>query len=333
MAYFSSSEEQSLGSWLGCGSGCNCGPCRSGMSGFGERYELEEDDEPGTAPAAGTRPASLNGWYGTALGYCGFHDGEAPAPDVPTAAPETSVPGPATPPAVAPPADAATAPGAAPPTSELPSSAAPPGSPEAEQELIQDALRSGVRNPWQLTDVVFFARHPNRKGTLIKPNETELLSERQHIRLRMVLPALRQLMSLRRIPLGRRIVRPPRRIRRAARFGFAGVPAPPVCGAARADVSTIAGDLTLVNNELAKGAGASARRLGLKKNLLDLDVDGMISSLDSYIATGCCEPSLKVLESEVKALPWHVTVVPILSKLLREIGAAQGRALKDFKHC
>ena len=330
MSYFSSSEEQSLGS-LGCGSGCNCGPCRSGMSGFGERYELEEDDEPGTAPAADSRSASLNGWYGAALGYYGFHDGEAPAPDVPApATPGTSAPGPTTPPAVAPQPEA---PAQAQPTTEAPSGVAPASSPEAEQELIQDALRSGIRNPWQLVDVVFFARHPSRKGTPIKPNETELLSERQHIRLKMVLPALRQLMSLRRMPAGRRIVRPPRRIRRVARFGFAGAPAPPVCGAARADVSTIACDITLVNNELAKGLGASARRLDLKKRLLDADVDSMISSLDSYIATGCCEPSLKVLESEVKALPWHVTVVPILSKLLKEIGAAQGRARKDFKHC
>ena len=333
MSYFSSNEEHSLESWLGCGSGCNCGPCRSGMSGFGERYELEEDDEPGTAPAAGIRSASLNGWYGAALGYYGFHDGEAPVADAPAPAPETSAPGPATPPAGAPPTDAAAPPAPAPPTTERPSSAAPPSSPEAEQELIQDALRSGIRNPWQLVDVVFFARHPSRKGTPIKPNETELLSERQHIRLKMVLPALRQLMSLRRNPVRRRMVRPPRGIRRVARFGFAGAPAPPVCGAARADVSTIAGDLTLVNNELAKGSGASARRLDLKKQLLDVDADGMISSLDSYIATGCCEPSLKVLESELKALPWHVTVVPILSKLLKEIGAAQGRARKDFKHC
>jgi hypothetical protein len=148
----------------------------------------------------------------------------------------------------------------------------------------------------------------------------------------MVLPALRQLIRFRSLPIRRRIVRP-QRIRRFARFGFAGPPVAPVCGAARADLATIAGDLTLVNNEMAKGAGASARRLDLKKKLLDLDVDGMIGALDSYIVTGCCEPSLKVLESEVKALPWHVSVVPTLTKLLREIGAAQARARKDFTHC
>jgi hypothetical protein len=322
MSYFSSSEEQLLGSWLGCGPGCSCGPCRSGISGFGERYEREDEEEelrPPTEPP----PAPLNGWYG---GYYGFGETETQASNSnESPAPETSTPAPESRPVVAP------APVDTPPTTETPVTTAP-SSPEAEQELIQDALRNGIRNPWQLTDVVFFARHPGRKGTPIKPDETELLSERQHIRLKMVLPALRQLRSLRRLPIRPFLMRP-RRIRRVARFGFAGVPADPVCGAARADLATIAGDLTLVNNELAKGARASARRLDLKKKLLDLDVEGMVSALDSYIATGCCEPSLKVLESEVKALPWHVTVVPILSRLLREIAAAQGRARKDFKHC
>jgi hypothetical protein len=120
---------------------------------------------------------------------------------------------------------------------------------------------------------------------------------------------------------------------RYPRFGLASVPAIPICGAASADLATVAADLTLVNNELAKGAGASPHRLDLKRRLLDLDVNGMIASLDSYIVSGCCEPSLKRLESEVLALPWHVSVDPMRARLLREITAAQGRARKDFKHC
>ena len=335
MSYFSNTEEQPLGGWLGCGPECSCGPCRSGVQGFSERYELEEEDEQPPSPPSVARPASLNGWYGSGFNYYGFDETEAPAPAVPeTPTPQTTVPGQVTTPPVAPPSGVQPAPAqAAPaPTPETPRPSAPTSSPEAEEELIQEALRSGVRNPWQLVDIVFFARHPNRKGTPIKPEETDLVTERRHIRVSMVLPALRQLMSLRRISVPRRIVRP-RRVRRFARFGFAGVPAPPVCGAARADLATIAGDLTLVNNELAKGSGASAYRLSLKRQLLDLDVDGMISALDAYIATGCCEPSLKTLESEVKALPWHVLVVPTLSKLLKEITAAQGRAKKDLKHC
>jgi hypothetical protein len=296
------------------------------MSGFGERYEREEEEEE-LPPPTGPRTAPLNGWYGRGFGYFGFDQAEAPAPEAPTPAPEARTPEPAPAEAPTPPAQA----DAGPPEAQAPT--ASPSTPEAEQELIQDALRSGIRNPWQLVDVVFFARHPSRKGTQLKPHETELLSERQHIRLRMVLPALRQLMSLRRPPVRRRIVVRPRRSGRGGRFGFAGIPAAPVCGAARRDLTAVGLDIDLINRELAKGAGASARRLDLKRQLLDSDVDGMINALDAYIASGCCEPSLKSLEAEVKALPWHVTVVPVLSRLLGGIAAAQGRARKDFKHC
>jgi hypothetical protein len=330
MAYFSNTEEQPMGGWFGCGPECSCGPCRSGVHGFSERYELEEEDE---QPPAGARPASLNGWYGAGLSHYGFDETEAPAPVPQTPTPQTTPPPQESTPPIAPQSGTqqSNAQAQAPAPTETPRPSPPTISPEAEEELIQDALRNGVRNPWQLVDIVFFARHPNRKGSPIKPEETDLITERRHIRVSMVLPALRQLMSFRR-PQIRRIVRP-QRVRRFARFGFAGVPTPPVCGAARADLATIAGDLTLINNELAKGSGASAYRLSLKRQLLDLDVDGMIRALDSYIATGCCEPSLKTLESEVKALPWHVTVVPTLSKLLTEVTAAQGRAKKDLKHC
>jgi hypothetical protein len=84
---------------------------------------------------------------------------------------------------------------------------------------------------------------------------------------------------------------------------------------------------------LARGAGASAVRLTLKRKLLDTDVDGMIHALDFYIESGCCEPSLKTLESEIQALPWAPIVVPTRARLLSEISAAQTRARKDFKHC
>jgi hypothetical protein len=310
MSYFSIGAEPALGGWLGCGKDCNCGPCRSGVSGFGERYEREEDEE---APEP-----EVNGWHGMDFGY-GFHDGEIPASE-PQAepAPEASVPEPEP---------------AQPSTTVVPPTIAPQSSAVAGEELIQDALRRGIRNPWQLTDIVFFSRHPNRKGTPIQPNENELINERRHIRLKMVLPALRQLFNLRNFPVRRRIVRPRRPLPRV-RFGFAGFAAPPlVCGAARADLTAIGADLKLINDEIAKGAGASALRLDLKKKLLGVDVDGMISSLDSYIVTGCCESSLKSLASEVNGLPWHVSVVPIQAKLLREIVAAQARARKDFKHC
>jgi len=81
MAYFSYSEDRSLGSSLGCGPSCSCGPCRSGVSGFAERYEKEQTGEP-SAPAPPPSPApsqpagSLKGWQG--LGYA-----EIPGPTTP----------------------------------------------------------------------------------------------------------------------------------------------------------------------------------------------------------------------------------------------------------
>ena len=319
MSYFSNIEELSLGSWLGCGPDCSCGPRRSGMHGFSQRYEKDEPDE---VPAdAGPKPQSLNGWH--SLGFYRFHDGDQP----PT---ETTAP--TQPPSEPPPQEGPTAETrpAEPPVQEKPP-VRPEISPEADRQLIQEAIRRGIRGPRQLTDIVFFARHPSRKGTPIWANEVELMEERRQIRETLVAPALRQMFGLRLRPVFRRGFRPGR-FRRFAGIGFAGVPAP-VCAAARSDLGAVAADITLINNELAKGAGGSAHRLDLKKRLLESDVDGMISALDSYIVSGCCEPALKTLESEVKALPWHVSVVPTQLRLLREIVAAQGRARKDFKHC
>jgi len=81
MSYFSNPEDQSLGDGLGCGQGCSCGPCKSGVSGLDEWYEKEETSEvaPPRAPAprqppSGPRPQpqSLKGWPGVGLGYYGW---------------------------------------------------------------------------------------------------------------------------------------------------------------------------------------------------------------------------------------------------------------------
>jgi len=55
MSYFSSIEDGSL-EGLGCSSQCNCGHCKSGVSGLGERYEREEEAEP---PVLTVRRATL----------------------------------------------------------------------------------------------------------------------------------------------------------------------------------------------------------------------------------------------------------------------------------
>ena len=197
---------------------------------------------------------------------------------------------------------------------------------------MREALSRGIRSPRRLTDIIFFARHPELKENPAWANNGALLDEWRQIRERLVVPEMRQ-----RFAPHPRIVRY-RRIR-PARFhgpspvGFGYFAAPPVCESARRDLETIAFDVKIINNELAKGAGLSPTRLSLKQDLLNLDVNSMISSLDSHIASGCCEPALKTLEADVKAMTWPPLVAATKSKLITQIVAAQDRARKDFKHC
>ena len=319
MSYFSNVEDRSSIDGLGCGPGCGCGPC----SGLSEWYEKEEEEElpegvtsripsPNQSPTAARSLGEYpNRRPGFRLGFYHLHDADEPA-----AGPET------------PSAAAAVGPQA----SSDPEAIGPQTSCDVDQRLLQSALRSGIRNLRQLTDMIFFARHPSLKGGEMFPSETETLAERRQIREGLVLPALRHLFRPRVGASRRHRVRPPA-LHGFSHFGFGEPPPLPICASARNDLATVATDLRLINNELAKGAGASAARLDLKKRLLVLDVDGMIGSLDAYIVSGCCEPALKTLESEVQTLPWPVSVGPTRVKLLNEIVAAQGRARKDSRHC
>ncbi len=161
MSYFSNFEDQSLGSSLGCGPKCSCGPCRSGMNGFAEWYEKEQEAEPAEAPPANTpappsrssQPAgSLKGWApsGSGLGYYGLPGPIAPA-------------------------------------------VSPPPSLSPEQALLQDALGRGIRSPRRLANIIFFARHPSRRESPILANEAGLIDEWRQIMERIVLPALQQM--------------------------------------------------------------------------------------------------------------------------------------------
>src|ERR1700675_3267451 len=105
MSYFSA-EKPTLGSWLGCGPDCNCGPCRSGVSGFNEWYERDEEDEPVEIRRPGpppnqTRPVreGLSGWDWSRVrfGYYGQEDTPSAAPDpgsIPAPTPTGPEPGP-----------------------------------------------------------------------------------------------------------------------------------------------------------------------------------------------------------------------------------------------
>jgi hypothetical protein len=304
MSYISNIEEGSFEGGLGCGPACKCGPCKSGMSGLDEWYEKETADEPAEVPTpkapSQSEPRSEASPQSKSLkGWIpsgiglGYYG--QPGPGGPEVGPQTSS--------------------------------------SVEQRLVQDAVRRGTRNSRQLSNIIFFARHPSRRGSPILANEGGLIAEWRQIREHIVLPALRQMFGPTNGVVERRRVGRPRPLG-SPRFGFGEPPAAPVCASARNDLAAVANDLNLINNELAKGIFLSSPvRLALKKQLLDSDANGMIAALDTYIASGCCEPALKTLETEVQALPWPASVGPTKAKLLKEIVAAQGRARKDFKHC
>jgi hypothetical protein len=274
------------------------------MSGVGQRYEAEEKD------------GLSFGYYGRYGGLYGDEAQQTQPETAPAPAPE--------------PEQAPAQPEARPAVAEQRS--AEPRSVEADQGLLREALSRGIRSPRRLTDLIFFARHPDLKENPAWANDGALLDEWRQIRERLVVPEMRQRFAPHpRIVRYRRIR--PARLHGPSHFGFGYFAAPPVCEAARRDLDTIAFDVKIINNELAKGPGLSPRRLSLKQDLLNLDVDSMISSLDSHIASGCCEPALKTLETDVKALTWPALVATTKSKLITEIIAAQGRARKDFKHC
>jgi hypothetical protein len=52
------------------------------------------------------------------------------------------------------------------------------------------SMIAGERDPNKLTNAIFFARHPERNGARIRPDETSLAAEWRQIRDRIVLPAL-----------------------------------------------------------------------------------------------------------------------------------------------
>lgn len=276
MSYSSNIDYGSAPQDLGCGPECKCGPCKSGLSGLDETYVKEQERPPRATPAQ-----PLSGWDRSGVG-----SGYRPRRRIPYGPTPAIAPGPG-----------------------------PVNSPAVDQQVVQDAIRRGVRNLRQLTAAIFFARHPAQRAEWVA------------IRDRIARPALQQLPFVNRPP-----VNGPRR-NGFSRFGL-GEPQPtPLCEPAKSDLSTVATDLNFLNRELGKGAGASRVRVELRKRLLDLDADFVIRSLDSYIQSGCCEGQLKTLESEVNGLPWPVSAGATKAKLAKAIIAAQEKARKDRKHC
>lgn len=108
----------------------------------------------------------------------------------------------------------------------------------------------------------------------------------------------------------------------------------PPCQAAADDLDRLRNSLTFLNNALSR-TPPNTTRIRLLKELVRMDVEAIISNLSSYISAGCCEPSLKTLEADVRALPWPADADVLLQrdKLLDAILKAQAAAKKDREHC
>src|SRR5882762_10041899 len=191
MAYLRTREEPWTLSGLGCGPDCKCGPCRGKFAGFSEQYIPADDDEemePEQAPPESQPPPDT---------------APEPSPE-PTPQPESSKE-----------ASAGHAPISAHmrrgPRASRRGRPAPRlggyflgnGMPTlgglgrfwgarysapfgyygvfaqvpAEQGPLREALRRGERDPNKLTDMLFYARHPERHGSRLRREEAELILE------------------------------------------------------------------------------------------------------------------------------------------------------------
>lgn len=111
-------------------------------------------------------------------------------------------------------------------------------------------------------------------------------------------------------------------------------PPPPICDAASQDLDLLKFWLEELEKELAKPS-PSPSRIDTIKDGVRISVDDMIANLDAYITSGCCEPQLKHLEGQIKALPWssETDIQTLRTKLLEAIHKAQEKARHDYVHC
>lgn len=65
-----------------------------------------------------------------------------------------------------------------------------------ELKTLVQAIRSGVTDPWQLTDLIFYARHPEMSGVPLTKNNQEMLDEWNAISALLVHPTLNEISDL-----------------------------------------------------------------------------------------------------------------------------------------
>ena len=116
--------------------------------------------------------------------------------------------------------------------------------------------------------------------------------------------------------------------------GDVGAASAPTCGTAAGDLENLANSLRFLNNALSR-TPPNPTRVRLLKELVRMDTEAIIGSLSHYVAAGCCEPSLKVLEADVRALPWPADPDVLLQRdrLISAIQKAQAAAKQDTEHC
>lgn len=181
-------------SGLGCGPNCNCGPCRARFAGFGERFIPEDEDEE-QDPEQAPPEEGAEDMPGPPTDSAGSPQSAQNAPPL-SRGPRASRRG-----------------RRAPRLSEysfghwMPAQSgwgrfaaadyfAPFGfyggfgQAGVEQAALSAAVRRGERNPNKLTDMLFFARHPERHGARLRPEEVELTREWRVIRDQVVRPVL-----------------------------------------------------------------------------------------------------------------------------------------------
>jgi hypothetical protein len=77
----------------------------------------------------------------------------------------------------------------------------------------------------------------------------------------------------------------------------------PICEAAEHNLERLSTSLKMFNRESGKTYG-DPKRLKNLGSLVVGDAEAISERLASYIERGCCEPELKILEAQVRALPW-----------------------------
>ena len=115
----------------------------------------------------------------------------------------------------------------------------------------------------------------------------------------------------------------------------------PICEAATHNLERLSTSLKWFKKESEKTYPDLKRLKNLGSLVLD-DADRISVLLDDYITGGCCEPELKALEAQVRALPWTFqrtrgnrivrverfrNIEGAHRKLIKAIQEAQGKAV------